>query len=748
MKVPIPRRIKAWLVATVSLIAVTLIVVAPMTRPLAQSPTTYTFTDLGTLGGTYSRAFSINNCGQVVGESAATGASPMRPFLWRDANNNGFSDSGEMIDLGMLGGNSGAANDINSSGLVTGTASTSAGNRAFRWQDVNANGQSDPGEMIDLSSSSGDFFGFGVNTAGQIVGGIENSLVPSAFIWSSGTGVQPLPSPNPYIAYAINGPGQVVGYNGANDQAFVLTGTTYTYLPTFGGSRSIAYDINDTGHVVGMATLTGGASPPQHAFKWDGSSLQDLGVLAGGIRSTGFGINSAGVVVGFSDVTGGALHAFVHDGTMRDLNTAGVVTNLPVGWVLQQADEINDSGQIVGYGTNGSGDVHAFLLTPTGVTPPSCPLALPNVNVSVSPSSVNEDGGGSMTYTFTRSIVTASPLTVSFSTTGTAVANDYGISAVSNVVQIPASMPSATVTVTPLADTTDESNETVILTVTPDASYTVGTAATGTITDDDGIPTIQITSVTAPEPASGSTTFAFTVSLTNPSSSQITVNYATDTTGATATGGGTNCGGGVDFFNIPPTGLIFSAGETSKQVHVTVCSDSDLEPDETFFVGLSGNSPNSNLAVGTKGTGTITPQTPSIFVEQGTETNPIPTAAVVDSVTFARGPFRLTNNLNFSPDRLTRAILFTSNLGMTDANLSSNILTVNVAGYGSPLPIEHVGPFTFPFSPGFPAVSGSYIIVKLPDNLPNPSPGPNNLTLTVKMGNFATSNATILSITP
>lgn len=736
----LPRSFKAWLVALVSLAAVAFLSIAPMTRPLAQSSTTYTFTDLGTLGGTYSRAFGINNCGQVVGESSVTGASPRRPFLWRDSNNNGVSDSGEMKDLGTLGGNSGAATDINLSGLVTGTASNGVSNRAFRWQDVNANGQSDPGEMNDLSSSAGDFFGFGVNSADKIVGGIEDSnLAATAFIWSSGTGLQLLPGPTPYIAYAINGSGQVVGYNGANDQAFVLTGTTYTYLPTFGGSRSIAYDINDTGHVVGMAYLSGAASPPQHAFKWDGSSLQDLGVLAGGIRSTGFGINSAGVVVGFSEVTGGAPHAFVHDGTLRDLNTAGVVTNLPVGWVLQQADKINDSGQIVGYGTNGSGDLHAFLLTPTGVTPPSCPLASPNVNVSVSPSAVNEDAVGSLTYTFTRSIVTASPLTVNFSTGGTAVANDYAMSAVSNV-QIPANSASVNVTVTPIADTTDEPNETVVLTVTTGANYNVGAqnVATGTITDDDGTPTIQITSVTAPEPSSGSTSFVFTVSLTNPSSSQITVNYATDTTGAASPAtGGAGCTAGVDFVSISG-GLTFLTGETSKQVSVTVCSDSNLEPDETFFVNLSGNT-NSDLPAGTKGTGTITPQAPVVFTEEGNTSF----AVAIDSVTFVRGPFRLTNEWNFTPsDRATRIILITSNLGMTQPDLATGILSVNVAGYANPLPIENVGPIT-----NVPGLNASFIIVRLPADLPNPSPGPNNLTLTVKMGS-ASSNATLISITP
>jgi probable HAF family extracellular repeat protein len=47
---------------------------------------------------------------------------------------------------------------------------------------------------------------------------------------------------------------------------------------------------------------------------------------------------------------------------MIDLNN---LVDPSTGWVLESADGINDSGQIVGYGVNPSGQTHAFLLTPT-----------------------------------------------------------------------------------------------------------------------------------------------------------------------------------------------------------------------------------------------------------------------------------------------------------------------------------------------------------------------------------------------
>jgi probable HAF family extracellular repeat protein len=112
--------------------------------------------DLGTIGGTLSRAFGINNRGQVVGHTTvAPNNFDVHPFLW---------DKGTLIDLGTLGGTLALAEDINSRGQVVGWSTLAPfGQHAFLWED---------GRLIDLTSAGADFStATAINERGQVVGG-------------------------------------------------------------------------------------------------------------------------------------------------------------------------------------------------------------------------------------------------------------------------------------------------------------------------------------------------------------------------------------------------------------------------------------------------------------------------------------------------------------------------------------------------------------------------------------------------
>ena len=140
--------------------------------------------------------------------------------------------------------------------------------------------------------------------------------------------------------------------------------------------------------------------------------------------------------------------------------------------------------------------------------------------------------------------------------------------------------------------------------------------------------------------------------------------------------------------------------------------------------------PASNLIVAYESEPVLT--TPLIYAEDGTNN-----AAALDSVTLFRGPFRLTNpNYNFfSVDQRTRVVLFTSNLRLTQSDLSDpTVLVVEASGVN--LPVEKVGQL---FVPG---LSNSYIIVRLPENLPS-----GQLQLRIRLRGI-TSDAVTLNISP
>jgi subtilisin family serine protease len=134
---------------------------------------------------------------------------------------------------------------------------------------------------------------------------------------------------------------------------------------------------------------------------------------------------------------------------------------------------------------------------------------LPSVTVSVSPSSVQEDGATNLVYTFTRTNLNlSSPLTVNFGASGIANAApvgsdpaDYNVLTGSGVTFDPTTKlgtvtfapgaTTATVVVDPIADTVQENSESVILTVNSGTGYIGGSpnTATGTIISEEGFST-------------------------------------------------------------------------------------------------------------------------------------------------------------------------------------------------------------------------------------------------------------------
>jgi Ca2+-binding RTX toxin-like protein len=239
--------------------------------------------------------------------------------------------------------------------------------------------------------------------------------------------------------------------------------------------------------------------------------------------------------------------------------------------------------------------------TPNAVTGTITNDDFPSITLAVSPSSVTEDGTTNLVYTFTRNGVTTNALTVNYTLGGTATLNtDYTRTGTTNTVTFAAGSATATVTVDPTADTTVESNETVILTLAAGTGYTIGTTTpvTGTINNDDSA-SISINDVTVSEGNSGTTNAVFTVTLSNPVDTSVTLNYAT--------ANGTATTADNDYTAIATTPLTFNVGETSKTITVAVNGDTKVENNETFFVNLSNLQANGRNVTITdnQGQGTI-----------------------------------------------------------------------------------------------------------------------------------------------
>ncbi|MFN5514251.1 MAG: bluetail domain-containing putative surface protein [Cyanobacteriota bacterium] len=122
------------------------------------------------------------------------------------------------------------------------------------------------------------------------------------------------------------------------------------------------------------------------------------------------------------------------------------------------------------------------------------PSDSPSVTLSVSPTSVFENGAASLIYTFIRSGETTNALTINYTVSGTATFNtDYtqsgaaSFSTTAGTIIFGAGATTATLNIAPTPDSAVENNETIILTLAQGNGYSIGATAsvTGTILNDD-----------------------------------------------------------------------------------------------------------------------------------------------------------------------------------------------------------------------------------------------------------------------
>jgi probable HAF family extracellular repeat protein len=220
--------------------------------------------DLGTLGGPDSAGEFVNERGQVAGVSytsltpnPGTGIPTQDPFLW---------DDGTMVDLGTLGGTAGWPWSLNNRGQVTGQSNLAddVHFHAFLWTR---------GVLTDLGTLGGDNSSARwVNDAGEVVG--RATLYPGlinrhGFLWKKGvmTDLGILAGDTCSTAYSINSSEQIVGDSGncstINRGFLVENGSPIVDLQTLvlpGSDVTISETnyINDAGEISGFGTNSNG----------------------------------------------------------------------------------------------------------------------------------------------------------------------------------------------------------------------------------------------------------------------------------------------------------------------------------------------------------------------------------------------------------------------------------------------------------------------------------------------------------
>jgi len=220
-------------------------------------------------------------------------------------------------------------------------------------------------------------------------------------------------------------------------------------------------------------------------------------------------------------------------------------------------------------------------------------------SLSIAGAAVTEGNVGTtnLALAVTLSAVSGAETTVDYVTAnGTASAgSDYNVITAATLT-IPAGSTTGTVNIAVFGDTTFETDETMTVILSNPVNATLGTAtATGTITNDDVIPSLSIAAASVAEGNAGTTNLDFTVSLSAASSQNISVGYTTANGTATA---------GSDYTAITTTTLNIPAGSTTGTITVAVSGDATFEADETMTVTLS-NVVNATIATAAA-TGTIT----------------------------------------------------------------------------------------------------------------------------------------------
>ncbi len=528
------------------------------------------------------------------------------------ADPNGTSSGASYVVFGQASGFAAnvqlsALNGSNGFKLSGGAAGDFSGASVSGAGDVNGDGFDDLIIGADLASPNGSQSGASYVVFGKAAGFSANlnlsTLDGANGFRLNGVGAGDGAGGSVSGAGDVNGDGfadLIVGAAGVNDD----TGASYV---VFGKAGGFAASLN-------LSTLDG-----TNGFSLNGISRHLSGVYsrvttnmtsaAGDVNGDGFddviigaqGADPNGNSSGASYVVFGKASGFAANLNVSRLDASngfklnGVAAEDRSGFAVSGAGDLNNDGVddvIIGAlfaDPNGSASGASYVVFGQKT------VTLPSISIGDATAAEGDAGTSALTFPVTLSSASTQTVTVQFSTgDGIASAGSDYTALLNQTLEFAPGETTKTISVEVLGDTSIEDHESFTVALSGARGATIGSGtATGTILNDDTA--IRISDASGAEGDSGTTPFAFTVSLEKASALPVTVSYATADGTANA---------GSDFTAAPADSqLTFAPGEITKTITVEVIGDTAPEADKTFSVVLSAPT-NATLTDGT-GTGTI-----------------------------------------------------------------------------------------------------------------------------------------------
>lgn len=292
----------------------------------------------------------------------------------------GFSGYDEFIDIHPEGWTESVAVCINARGDVTGHGATGQGERGFLWSGGAGSEILPPG--ADSARASW------INGRGDIAGTSVTGGIFHAFLLKDGKYLDPTPgwafSTAVFVGEdgTVAGSGEfgayisrdgvteilpgftaILGGNSAGQLIGTKDNTAMLYVPEQGyrdlTPPSTAEALPNAINEAGLVALTSSSGGIQKGFVYSGGWYIQM-TPPGWETSQASAINNSASVVGFGDFLG-TRQSFVRTGGDYEFIA------FP-GWTATEAVSLNDLGQVAGSGRTASGERHAFVASPAGMS--------------------------------------------------------------------------------------------------------------------------------------------------------------------------------------------------------------------------------------------------------------------------------------------------------------------------------------------------------------------------------------------